>query len=118
LDDDSRIRKVKVTLEHLVFGELRRILSLEPPPAVAAMILACCALDFLAGLAAGKEAKGKHVEDFVRDYMPTTYEPIKLVTMRHKLVHNYSLLQSDYTFTAGRDELSKHMSVDQSTGRK
>jgi hypothetical protein len=64
-----------------------------------AFILASCFIDYMAGFVCGRETKSKDYQDFVRDYLPTIYNPLNLYKdLRCKLVHNYSEGGS-YVFT-------------------
>jgi len=70
-----------------------------------AFILASCFIEYMAGFITGHETKNKDYKQFVKDYLPSLYNPEKLYTdLRCKLVHNYSEGGS-YIFAYERPEL-------------
>lgn len=70
-----------------------------------AFILASCFIEYMAGFVVGRETKGEDYKQFVKDYLPNTYDPEKLYAdLRCKLVHNYSEGGS-YIFADGKPDL-------------
>jgi hypothetical protein len=123
LSDDERLRKVRVTFYRLLLGEIERMLNPATPPAgapigVGAMILACCAIDFLSTLYAGEDSRQEHFESFTTTYLKHFgYDPTKLRFLRNGLVHNYAVRNEAYAFDAGQQHRPKHLTHDAESGR-
>jgi hypothetical protein len=107
LSDDDVLAKGQQVFRELVIGELRR--ALHARIGIAAMILACCAIDFLTTLFAGKGSTDKRFQQFVEKFLPR-YDAKNLRLMRHALVHEY-VIQRDksYAFSVGRERASEHL---------
>jgi hypothetical protein len=105
MSDAEALRKLRATFHVLLIGEIRRVLEHEV--GVAAMILCCCALDFLGSLHAGTPASGQSFRSFVNAFLPE-YDPAKLWLLRNRLVHNYMVPPGTYSFTVGRQNIGLH----------
>ncbi len=87
----------------MAFLDIKRALSGKSK--MGAFILASCFIDYMAGFVCGRETKSKDYQDFVRDYLPSIYNPLKLYKdLRCKLVHDYSEGGS-YVFTDDKPQL-------------
>jgi hypothetical protein len=97
------INHIKFALHNMAFLDIKKALSGKSK--MGTFILASCFIDYMAGFVCGRETKSKDYQDFVRDYMPSIYDPLKLYKdLRCKLVHNYSEGGS-YVFTDGKPQL-------------
>jgi hypothetical protein len=97
------INHIKFALHDMAFLDIKKAISGKSK--MGAFILASCFIDYMAGFVCGGETKSKDYQDFVRDYLPSIYNPLKLYKdLRCKLVHNYSEGGS-YVFTDDKPQL-------------
>jgi hypothetical protein len=83
------VSHIKFVLYDMAFLDIKRASAGDSK--VGAFILANCFIDYMAGFVSGRETRKKDYEDFVRNYLPSTYNPKKLYKdLRCRLVHNYS----------------------------
>jgi hypothetical protein len=87
--NQTKLNHIKFALYDMAFLDIKR--SSAGQSKMGAFILASCFIEYMAGFIAGRETTNKDYKQFVKDYLPSTYDPEKLYSdLRCKLVHNYS----------------------------
>ena len=99
---NAAIDHIESALRDMAFHDIKRASDGEAK--MGAFILASCFIEYMAGFVAGKKTTRDDYKSFVKNYLPSYYDPEKLYTdLRCKLVHNYSEGGS-YWFTDGKPE--------------
>lgn len=98
-----KLAQIKKSLYDMAFLDIKR--ASDGKSKMGTFILASCFIEYLAGFRVGGETKGRDYKAFVRDFLPSLYDPDKLYhDLRCKLVHNYSEGGS-YAFTFSQPSL-------------
>jgi len=101
--NEAKLNHIKLALHNMAFLDIKR--ASNGKSKMGAFILASCFIEYMAGFVVGRETKGEDYKQFVKDYLPNTYDPEKLYAdLRCKLVHNYSEGGS-YIFADGKPDL-------------
>ena len=83
------LNHIKNALYDMAFLDIKR--ASDGGSKMGAFILASCFIDCMAGFVCGRKTTRKDYEHFVRNYLPSLYDPSKLYKdLRCQLVHNYS----------------------------
>jgi len=87
--NETKLNHIKFALYDMAFLDIKRASAGQSK--MGAFILASCFIEHMAGFIAGRETTNKDYKQFVRDYLPSLYDPERLYgDLRCKLVHNYS----------------------------
>jgi len=101
--NEAKLNHIKLALHNMAFLDIKR--ASNGKSKMGAFILASCFIEYMVGFVVGRETKGEDYKQFVKDYLPNTYDPEKLYAdLRCKLVHNYSEGGS-YIFADGKPDL-------------
>ena len=97
------LNHIKFALYDMAFGGIKQ--ASAGGSKMGAFILSSCFIDYMAGFVCGKQSTGKDYKNFVKQYLPSEYDPEKLYTdLRCMVVHNYSEGGS-YIFTDNKSQL-------------
>ena len=87
--NETKLSHIRFALYDMAFLDIRRASIGQSK--MGAFILSSCFIEYMAGFIAGRETTNKDYKQFVKDYLPSLYDPQKLYKdLRCKAVHNYS----------------------------
>lgn len=102
----EKLAHIKFALRDMAFRDIERASAGNSK--MGAFILASCFIEYMAGFIAGCQTTRRHYKLFVKDYLPSLYDPEKMYNdLRCDLVHNYSEGGS-YLFVDAKPDLHGH----------
>ena len=94
-EDELIIAHIIASLNNFALNDIKKIIAADKRTLLASFILCSCFIEQVSGFRYAKveHKTGKDMfKSFIKEYMPSAYDPIKLrEDLRNKLVHNYSL---------------------------